>query len=240
LTEGSELNEAAMQQFPWQVLIIPALLFVAWLLSLLFKPSGDGKEDPRQAKRPGSDVDRFLAEARRRRQAQEQQATAARPGTQAPTRPSPPQPQRPPEQQAQRFRDPYVATAGAPGQRPPLQPVATGRPVMLELVPEETPQTAARPVAPPVVKPVPKSAPKPVSKPPENRPPPQPNAPAPPPPPPVASTVPPTVSGRDRPTSNVLAQVVKLLRSPQSAAAAVILREILDRPRSNRPLYPPA
>jgi hypothetical protein len=39
---------------------------------------------------------------------------------------------------------------------------------------------------------------------------------------------------RDRQVSPILAQVAKLLRSPQAAGAAFVLREILDQPKCKR------
>jgi len=223
--------------FPWQVLAIPLLIFAAWLISNLFKPGEDVKDRPRGPrdggrqggpKRGTSDLDRFLAQTRQRRQAQEQQRpTEPRPAPQPQRtlsqRPSQrPTEQRPagrgqPEQRPQRLRDPYAAPSTPVSQRPTSQSVPTGRPVLLELVPEETPQ--------PALKSVETRAPSPT----------EPAA-----APPVATTTAPVVAGRVRPTSAVMVQVVKLLRSPQSAAVGFVLREILDRPRCKRPLNPPA
>ncbi len=218
-------------QFPWQFLAIPLLLFGFWLLSNLFKAAEDTKDIPRpnrgeprrgQPRRPMTDLDRFLAQTRQRREAQEQPRPAprpeprpARPVEQRPQRPVE-RPQRPVEQRPQRLREPYSASTPPSGRRPSTSPppppaVTALRPVLLELVPEPVPVPQAKTGEARTTQEVP--------------------IPAPPPPP-----TPAVVVGRDRPISPVLAQVITLLRSPQSAAVGLVLREVLDRPRSQRAL----
>jgi hypothetical protein len=115
----------------------------------------------------------------------------------------------------------------------------TGRPVVvMELAPEDRPVPTARPVEPP---PPPPPPPRPVvpgiAK----------AVPVPAPPPRPAEPVETSAQAAQRlailvPTnarqpSPVLIEVMRMLRSPRTAGAAIILREILDRPPSTRRRY---
>jgi hypothetical protein len=209
--------------FPWQILVIPLLLFAAWLLSNLFKAGDDSKDasslnrgdfrkpPPRQV---SSDLDRFLAQTRQRRDIKGQQRQAiprseGRPATQ-------------PGRHPQRLRDQSLAATTPAVRRSPSSPppVTTGRPVLLELAPDQgvpQPVPLASHVEPRIAPPVEV----------------------------VASTAsilgstPGLGTGKNPLSSSVLNQVIPLLRSPQSAAVGLVLREVLDRPRCHRPRVPP-
>src|SRR5262245_43473698 len=93
--------------FGWELLLIILVPLGVWFLSTVFKGEDDrpGNRPPREAKpqqqrRPVSDLDRFLEEARRRREAAEQRRPQpeARPEPRPEARPEPrpaPREQRP-------------------------------------------------------------------------------------------------------------------------------------------------
>ena len=63
----------------WEILIVPLIALGVWILSTIFKGAEEGKDKPRQQgdgaappRRPPSELDRFLEEARRRRDKSQQ------------------------------------------------------------------------------------------------------------------------------------------------------------------------
>lgn len=205
----------------WQVLIIPLIAFAVWILSNLLKepelppkerPRGEG--DPFRPRRLPSDVDRFLAQQRQRRA------------------------------EAERVREPVSQPVAQP-ERPARERPARDQPRPRE---ERRPvqERETRPVSPPQ-SPAPTRPPVPVAVPVADRPTPTAAPPAP--------LAPLPDSGRNTPstaraaTTPALALPVnaallppldQLLRSPQAARAAFILREIIDSPRCRRPRQPRA
>jgi hypothetical protein len=176
--------------FHWEVLIIPAIALVVWILTTLFRGGENAQMPPRREgdefapKRPATSLDRTLEEARRRRQ--------------------------------------------QPVRRPTLRPEVR-RPVLLEEVKEPPrPPAPAKPIVLQLAEPEP-PRPQPRA---EFAPPPPPSAPAAAPPARVAEV--PQVA--TQPASPVVSQVRQLLRSPRSAAAAFVLREVLGAPRCRRRL----
>ena len=174
----------------WEILIIPLIALGVWILGTLIKGEDErNKRGTRGAggsvrrgptRRPVTDLDRFLEDARRRREAEERQRTLPVP----PSRPT-------------ISRPPLRERPSKPRETPP------------RIVPA-MPSTESPPLAVPVARPVE-----------------EPVAQASPPPP-----APPSLS-QYRP-SPIARQVHALLSSPQSAGAALVLREILDRPRCMR------
>lgn len=174
----------------WEILIIPLIALGVWILGTLFKgedernkrgargPGGSVRRAP--SRRPVTDLDRFLEESRRRREAEERERVLPVP---------PPRPVV--------SRPPLRERVAKPRETPPR--IAPAMP------PQESPPVAV-PVARPVEEPVAQAPPLPPA--------------------------PPTRS-QDRP-SPILRHVRTLLSSPQSAGAAIVLREILDRPRCMR------
>jgi hypothetical protein len=198
------------------ILLVP---LIVWILSTVFKGDGDrpgsspgSAARPQTQRRPVTDLDRFLEEARRRREAAErgQQANAEtqqRPVPPRETRPAP-MPERRPVRPPTPPRRRNVDTV-------PPQPVRA--PVLLEAV-ADAPATnfpaprvdALRPEPVRVEGPVPLPVPSPALSPlfvirsPGTRP-----APA-------------------------LVKLAELLSSPRTAGTAIILKEIFDRPLSRR------
>jgi hypothetical protein len=211
----------------WEVLIVPLIALGVWILSTLFKGEEDERVRQRRPgfdgapgvpRRPVTDLDRFLEEARRRRE------TGERPREAAP-RPAPPQSQ-------PRVSRPALPSASSPPRAtPPRRPARSApssaprrrAPDPAELIPLTRPE-----VIPPQEVVIPLAAqaePKIVRV--------EPVAP---------QTVPaqpqtPSGSAVTRPTvvlSPIVAQVRSLLRTPQSAAAAFVLREIFAQPICKR------
>jgi hypothetical protein len=193
----------------WEVLIVPLIALGVWILGTLFKTEDNAKQQ--QQRRPGTrppggmrppvtDLDRFLADARQRRQESDggRLPTPAAPVRGAPPRPTPP----PPRADGQRARS---RPATAPSRPARKQPTFTG-PVPVEVLPDPVRVAPAAPEVPVEVVPFAKTPP--------------------------AAPARPKVQ---QPTSPVVAQVLNLLRSPQSAGAAFVLREILGAPLSKRP-----
>lgn len=174
----------------WEILIIPLIALGVWILGTLFK--GEDERNKRGARGPGgsvrrapprrpvTDLDRFLEESRRRREAEERERVL-------------PAPQPRPVVS----RPPLRERVAKPRETPPRT-----APTM---APQESPPVAV-PVARLVEEPLAQASP----------------------PPPVSPT-----RSQDRP-SPILRQVCALLSRPQSAGAALVLREILDRPRCLR------
>ncbi len=212
----------------WEVLIVPLIALGVWILGTLFRTEEDERAKQRRRgtfeggarvppRRPVTDLDRFLEEARRRRETAEKGLGSSPPIIERPPRvgrPLLPQ-ERPPREVPRR---PRPAPSG-----PPRQPVV------------EIPVTV--PVARPVLSP--------------------PSEAVPPPavvvatavrveaiPAPVAAVAAPEEPSQVTPSpargpamSPILTQVAALLRSPQTAGAALVLREIFDQPlcRRHRP-----
>ena len=126
----------------WEILIIPLIALVVWIIGTLFKSEGDkttkgvGRRGPVSGRQPArrmvTDLDRFLEEARRRREPEERRKTAPPPAR--------------------------VPVARPPVRERPSQPRETPRraaPVMAQeevLVALSVPQpSAAAPIAEPVV-----------------------------------------------------------------------------------------
>ena len=174
--------------FHWEVLIIPAIALVVWILTTLFRGAENAQLPPRRERdefaptRPATSLDRTLEEARRRRQ--------------PPVRRPLPRPE---------VRRPVLLEEV----KEPPRPRAPAKPIVLQLAEPEPPRPQPRPEFAPAPPPrAPAAAlPAPVAD--------------------VARVVP-------QPASPVLAQVRQLLRSPRSAAAAFVLREILGPPRCRR------
>jgi hypothetical protein len=197
---------------PWHVLLILLIPVVVAILANLLRgaeqknrkdrpasSSGEFRTPTRQSSRPSTDLDRFLEEARRRREppirspvvVEREAAQAARPEpaprSQRPTRPTP---TRPRETRVPPRRQPVLLEEETSSRRS---------------VPVVTPEPAAEPVRAVEVSPA--------------------QLPAPPPAPAVV---------RVKAISPLLRQVVQGLRTPRSAAAAIVLREVFDQPLCKR------
>jgi hypothetical protein len=231
----------------WEVLIIPLIAVAVWLLGTIFRGAeeerqrnrarrpGEGARPPR---RPVTDLDRFLEEARRRREAVESAPKKPNPfeearpslpfgsppsGGSSPVRVAPPvqrareqQPARPPEPRPREAgtysAPPPVRRPATPPAPPPLRgPVPLPSPAGARTVPEPEPPVPVRVVSEALVEARIDLASQ--------------GLPPAPPPPGLLPT---------RGPSPVLAQVAALLRTPQSAGVAFVLREILDKPLCQR------
>ena len=117
----------------WEILIIPLIALGVWILGTLFKPAEDDKmkkgirrpgdvSGRGSVRRPVTDLDRFLEEARRRREVEERpkpppSPALARPATaRRPQRPAPPR-------EFPSFVAPVVRKAEVPIAIPVAQPV---------------------------------------------------------------------------------------------------------------------
>lgn len=198
----------------WEVLIVPLIALGVWVLGTLFKTDDDPRARPGQrrqgfgqgpTRRPVSDLDRFLAEARRKRETGERPRPAPQP-TQAAT---PPRPARSSTDAplAQRVRPPTVP----PPQRQPAPTPPPQRRRPEPTVPVARPAPAPQP-EPPTVEPIVAVVVEPTPVVPERK--------------PVAAK--PAVAP-------ALAQVLAMLRSPGVARTAFVLREVLDPPLCRRP-----
>lgn len=177
----------------WEILIIPLIALFVWIIGTLFKSEDDktkkgvgrrGNVSGRPpGRRPVTDLDRFLDEARRRREPEVPRKTA------------PPPPRAPVARPTVRERP-----------QPPREPLRRAAPVLVEeevvvALPAPRPVEAV-PVAELVAA---ESLPR----------------------QPSISVPPPAVAVRSSPISQ---QVRSLLRKPQTAATAFVLREVFDRP----------
>jgi hypothetical protein len=190
---------------PWHILIILLIPVAVVILSSLFRtaeqknrrdrPGGEFRPPPR---RPVTDLDRFLDEARRRREPPERREVPGGSEVTPATKPGPPP--RPPRQTPPRPREIRL---------PPRR-----QPVLLEDVPPSRPPAAPPPpVQVPVAEPVRSASAAPAVR-----------APA-----PAITPMTPTPS-RQQALSPVLQQVAQVLRTPRSAATAVVLREVFGPP----------
>lgn len=118
----------------WEILIIPLLALVVWIFSTLVKSEDDktkkvlGRRGPVTGRQPGrrmgTDLDRFLEEARRRRKPEERRKAAPPPARVPPERP-------PVRERPSQPRETPIRTAPAIAQEevsfalPVSQPVAT-------------------------------------------------------------------------------------------------------------------
>jgi hypothetical protein len=204
----------------WEVLIIPLIALAVWILGTIFRGLEEQKERDRPARnpdeggrvtvpprRPATDLDRFLDEARRRRESsprrKPQPAEAHRPERTVEPAADIPAPPRPRERAPARPRP-----AAAP--RPQVEPHAPTADVQVSL-----------PVEAPVV----------VVKMTEPAPPP---TPAPPLPVPVLAPppAPPTLSSRQ--PSPVLARLREAMKDRSALITGIMLSEILARPVCER------
>lgn len=193
----------------WEILVVPLIALGVWILGTLFKGEDDrtkrgaarrpgGAPGRGQARRPVTDLDRFLDEARRRREMEERRKKAPTPPPR-PTESRPPLRERPaprptpPRSVPSRQDVPDAISVPRPAPVPPPPPV---REVVIETIP-------VVPLPQPVIE-------------------------AAPPPPPAPAKV------RQEIPSPIAQQVRALLSKRQTAGAAFVLREILDRPRCMR------
>ncbi len=202
---------------PWHVLLILLIPVIVAILANLLRnaeqqnrkdrpgsSSGEFRTLSRQQGRPVTDLDRFLEEARRRREPTERREVSVER-----EKPQPPRPAPAPRQQ----RSSRPTSSRSRGERvPPRRQI-----VVLE---EEV---VTRPSVPaPAPKAVPEAKPaRSVEEPPA-----PPAAASPPPPLPVAV--------REKAVSPLLRQVMQNLRTPRSAAVAIVLREIFAPPLCKR------
>jgi hypothetical protein len=204
------------------VLLVP---LGVWVFSTIFRgnnerqaPRPGSAPRPSSPRRPVTDLDRFLEEARRRREAAERGQTVSsepvsRPAPPREVRPAPPVERRP-------------VRANPPVRRRNVEtapPRPARAPVMLEPVAEApTPSFPPPRVEAPRPEPVRVEASPPPPAPPAS----QPAA--------AALTPMPRPAGSRRAQSPMLVQLADLLRSPRAAGTAVVLKEIFDRPLSQR------
>jgi hypothetical protein len=211
--------------FEWEILIIPAIGFMVWLVSMLFRnatepkknnrrPGGREAEEPRR--QTSSDLDRFIADTRRQREMEERRSQR-------------PQPAAPPPRQ----RRPVILEEvedeprPRPAPRPPVLQPMPPRPSVLQPV---SPRPVGRPL--PVARPVPVlEAVESVSSAPVM----QSLTQAALPDLPDLPTAPVDMLKREQAAvSPLLLDLREILRSPKSAQMAFALREILDAPLCRR------
>jgi hypothetical protein len=220
----------------WELWLVPVIALGVWVLNTLIRagrqddsrntPSRTSTSRSASTNRPGrpmSDLDRFLEEARRRRQAA--QDRPARPPQSVPEalpvaeelRDRPRPVQRAPTPQPQRRKTPRPPAAPPVARRAPFKPaVAEVIPVAVVVEPSPSAGPAVVQVVTPVstVTPVTRVTPTPAR--------------------PTSSAGAAVVAIRPSEVSPVLAQVVALLRTPQSVRAAILMNEILGPPKSRR------
>jgi len=193
----------------WEILIIPLIALVVWILGTLFKSEDDrtkrGARRPgapsgrAPARRPVTDLDRFLEEARRRRESEEKRKAPPPPPprpvvSRPPLSERPSRPRETPPRPSLRTEEVPVAL---PVARPVPQPATPREAVVEAALAVPRPQSVAEVASPPPAPPVP-------------------------------------VTTRDTRPSPILQQVRTLLSKPQTAGTAFVLREIFDRPRCMR------
>jgi hypothetical protein len=209
----------------WEALIIPLIGLGVWILSTIFRgreeqqqqertrrPRAEGSGQ-RPSRRPATDLDRFLEEARARRKTESKPVEQERPAPvileALPAERLPERPQRSPERRPK----PRTAAATAPVARPvepPLaQPVALVAPPVVEHL--SAPPVAAAPAPLPEMR-VPTQNPEgtPVR---------------------AVVKVPPTQPRRPSPAA---LKLMEMLKDKQSLMTAMMLREVFDRPLCQR------
>jgi hypothetical protein len=201
---------------PWEVLLIVLVVVGVIILATVFTNANEqpkNRQPPRdlrprtQNRRPMSDLDRFLEEARRRREGREASEPRPRPAPVVAPVPAPPRPAAPPRERPVRTVPdrPAPPAKSAPAPRPAVPRPATP-PVVVEPIPvfQVVPEMEARRL----------------------------------------ETVAPSTAANaratagatdDRRPSATLAQIVTLLASPRTAAAAAfVLGEVFNKPLSLR------
>jgi hypothetical protein len=199
----------------WEILIIPAIGFVFWLVGMLFRnateaPKKDARRPAREAEEPrrqtSSDLDRFISDTRRQREAEERRT------------------QRPP-QAARPQRRPIILeeVVEEPRSRPAARPPMPPRPVPQRPMPTRVP--APRPAVP-VLEVVETISTAPVLQAlTQNVLPTMPEQP----------TAPVDMLEREEvAVSPLLLDVKQMLKSSKSAQLAIVLREIFDAPLCRR------
>jgi hypothetical protein len=189
----------------WEILIIPLIALGVWILGTLFKSEDEktktgvrrpGNAAMPPARRPVTNLDQFLDDARRRREAQARAKTPLAP----PPRPAPrPALREPPSR-------PVPPPPPSPRRVAPPPP-----PPRREAVPAAVPAARTEAVVD-VVEVVSEASPAPT--------------------PPAAAAEP--TAARSAQSSPIAQQVRSLLAQPQTAATALALREIFDRPLCQR------
>ena len=141
----------------WEILIIPLIALGVWILGTLFKPGEDDKMTKGvrrpggvpgrgSVRRPVTDLDRFLEEARRRREVEERPKPPAPAAPARPTTARAPQ-RRAPLREAPPIAPPVVRRAEVPIPIPVARPVA--QPARAEPVLVVAPTRDAPPPSPP-------------------------------------------------------------------------------------------
>jgi hypothetical protein len=204
----------------WEVFIIPLIALGVWILGTIFRNAEEERQKlgaRRQpgggrgpTRRPATDLERFLEDARRTRKQLEKRT---QPEKQPPAS-RPPRPRR--ETPAPRPREVVIAVPVAE----PLPQPSRARPAEMEpmpaaVFPQAPPVTAApvRVVAEAVIVPSPSATTRVAEV-------------------AVAAAVP--VAGRNRAAPTSRAQVIDLLRNPSTRAAALVLHEVLGPPLCRR------
>jgi hypothetical protein len=221
----------------FEVLLILLVPLGVWILSSVFKNEDErpgarqgGSPRPAAQRRPVTDLERFLEEARRRREMADRRPQPEAEALQRPTpsrevRPAPTPERRPvrtpppPPPRRRQVEGPAPRTT-----RPPvlLEPVPDSPSVVLVTPRLETPRPEplradpqrSMPVEPVRSMPVPLPTPVVTVT-------------------PALAAIPILESSRATP-SPALAQLVELLRSPSSAGTAIVLREVFDQPLCRR------
>ena len=180
----------------WEILIVPLIALGVWILGTLFKGEDakvkKGGRLPNNAsgrapsRRPVTDLERFLEDARRRREVEEApKPPPPRPSiARAPLRERPAQPRQTPPRLASRSKRREELPVAVPVARPVAQAVAVVAEAVIDV------PVRAEPSAP--------------------------------------------TTTRATQSSPIAQQVLSLLSNPQTAATAFVLREIFDRPLSQR------
>jgi hypothetical protein len=206
----------------WPVIIIPLIVLGVWILGTVFRNAEERAEQERQKRRggdgrqrlprrPQTELDRFLEEARARRRAPPPQEQTDFPSAAEPLPPPLP------------VERPLPPAAEAPRQRPPRPPErrTQPRPPVAEPPRRAEPVLVAQPVArppltaPPVLTAEPARAATPA----------------------LAGTAAPAVSvppTRPREQPPGVRKLLALLQDKQSLGAAVMLAEVLGRPKCER------
>jgi hypothetical protein len=208
----------------WPVIIIPLIVLGVWILSTVFRTDEERAEQERRnrrggdgrtrvPRRPQTELDRFLEEARARRRAPAEERKDSPPPAEPFPQPPPVENPRPPAPEVPRQRPPRAPERPPQPRRPAPEPVRRAEPVLV-----------AQPVRPPVTAP-PALPVEPVRAPTQESS--GTEAPA------LAAvvTVPPT---RPREQPPGVRKLLALLQDRQSLGAAVMLAEVFGRPVGER------